>query len=106
MAIQVASGYAAAPAKVETQTWEAKPENLADHIEKWRSKGIGTETKDNTNRKNPEFKLLAFVPRVPGQIDLKIMRPNSSRSKLELDERLSMSQDDFVRTLILGLNRQ
>lgn len=103
VAIQVASGYAAAPARVETQTWEAKPEDLAEHINQWSSKGIETQIEDNTQRKNPEFKLLAFVPRVPGQIGLKIMRPNSSGTKLELDERISMSQDEFMKTLIVGL---
>ena len=103
VAIQVASGYAASPARIETQIWEAKPEDLAEHINQWSSKGIETQIEDNTQRKNPEFKLLAFVPRVPGQIDLKIMRPNSSKTKLELDERISMSQDDFMKTLIMGL---
>ncbi len=103
VAIQVASGYAATPARVDTQTWEAKPEDLAKHIDQWSSKGIETQIEDNTQRKNPEFKLLAFVPRVPGQIDLKIMHPNSSRTKLELGERISMSQDDFMKVLIMGL---
>lgn len=45
---------------------------------------------DSIPKMNSEFKLLDFVPRVHGQIDLKVMRPNSSKTKLELDERISI----------------
>lgn len=102
-AMQVVSGYAASPARVETETWKEEPEDLMSRINEWESKGVEIRTEDNTHRKTPEFKLMAFVPRVPGQINLIILRPNTTKSKLEETERLSMTQDQFVKTLIIGL---
>lgn len=48
VAIQVASGYAATTARIETQTWEAKPEDISEHINQWSEKGIETRIEDKS----------------------------------------------------------
>ena len=104
VALQVVASYSALPATVETESWEDIPKDLDDRIAAWTEKGIKTQTIDNRDKKTPVFKLLAYIPRNPGNVTVRVLKPNEDHSQLVQIETITITQDELVKTLISGLD--
>lgn len=106
LAVQVQSATPAVPAKSVSKSFDYKPSDTDINQFLMESQPTARSPKINKVKEKgkQKYKIVAYTKRLPGTVSVAFYRPTENKGWVELFDTADMTQDQFVRSLIVGFD--
>ncbi|MGM0538612.1 MAG: hypothetical protein ACQERT_05330 [Thermodesulfobacteriota bacterium] len=107
LAVQIISATPAIPSKpTYSHFFDKKPSDTEINQYLMESQPPARSPKINKVKENGEqkYKIVAYTKRLPGTVSVSFYRPTENEGWVELFDKADLTQDQFVRSLIIGFD--
>jgi hypothetical protein len=106
LAVQVQSATPAVPSKSVSKSFDYKPSDaeINQFLMEVQPPPKSHELKKEKQKGEVKYKITAYTKRISGTVSVAFYRPTENKDWVELFDTADMTQDQFVRSLIVGFD--